>query len=127
MESIILVFVDENLTYSLMKGEYSMQFMVLAYDGTDSLANDRRLKARTDHIALGDKLVESGNMLFGVALLENNQMIGSMVIVDFPTREDVDKWLSVEPYVTEKVWQKIEVTSCQVGPSFVKMLKWTGA
>jgi uncharacterized protein YciI len=104
-----------------------MQFMVLGYDGTDPMAVDRRLKARADHIALGDKLVKSGNMLFGVALLENNQMIGSMLIVDFPTREDVDKWLSVEPYVTGNVWQKIEITTCQVGPSFVKMLEWTGA
>ena len=104
-----------------------MQFMVLGYDGTDSMAIDRRLKARADHIALGDKMVKSGNMLFGVALLKKNQMIGSMLIVDFPTRKDVDKWLSVEPYVTGDVWQKIEVTPCQVGPSFVKMLDWTGA
>jgi uncharacterized protein len=100
-----------------------MQFMVLGYDGTDSKAIDRRLKVRADHIALGNKLVESGNMVVGVALLENNQMIGSMLIVDFPTREDVDKWLSIEPYVTGDVWQKIEVTPCQIGPSFVKMLK----
>ena len=33
-----------------------MQFMVLAYDGTAPLALERRLKMRSEHIALGDKL-----------------------------------------------------------------------
>jgi uncharacterized protein YciI len=100
-----------------------MQFMVLAYDGTDSLALERRLKMRAKHISLGNELVKSGNMLFGVALLENKQMIGSMLIVDFPTRTDVDKWLEIEPYVTGGVWKKIEITPCNVGPSFEGIMK----
>ncbi len=97
-----------------------MQFMVLAYDGTDEQALERRLQAREAHVALGDHLVASGKMLFGVALLENGKMVGSMLIVDFPTREDVDKWLAIEPYVTGDVWQRINISPCQVGPSFVK-------
>ena len=92
--------------------------MVLAYDGIDAQALERRLQARAAHISLGDQLVASGNMLFGVALLEDGKMVGSMLVVDFPTREDVDKWLAVEPYVTKDVWQRIEISSCQVGPSF---------
>ncbi|MCH5585637.1 YciI family protein [Shimazuella sp. AN120528] len=100
-----------------------MQFLILAYDGTDSMAKERRLQMRAEHIALGDKLVESRNMLFGAAILENDQMIGSMLVVDFPTREDVDNWLALEPYVIGNVWEKIEITSCQVGPSFEKVLK----
>ncbi|WP_028776587.1 YciI family protein [Shimazuella kribbensis] len=102
-----------------------MQFMVIGYDGIDPMALSRRLKAREDHISLGDKLVKSGNMLFGVALLKDNKMVGSMVIVDFPTREDLDKWLAIEPYVTGDVWQKIEIKNCQVGPSFISMLGQT--
>jgi hypothetical protein len=44
---------------------------------------------RAEHIALGDQLVKNGNMLFGVAILENDQMISAMLVVDFPSREDV--------------------------------------
>jgi uncharacterized protein len=49
-------------------------------------------------------------------------MIGSMLIVDFPTLEDVHKWIAIEPYVTGDVWRKIEIKPCRVGPSFEKTL-----
>lgn len=97
-----------------------MQFMILAYDGTDPEAINRRLKVRPAHIALGDKMVASGQMLYGVALKEKELMIGSMMIVDFPTREELDKWLEIEPYITGDVWREITITPCQVGPSFLK-------
>lgn len=100
-----------------------MQFLVCGYDGTDDEALERRLSVRADHLALGDKLVESGNMLIGVALLDGDRMIGSALVVDFPSREDVDKWLEIEPYVVGNVWERVEVTPCKVGPSFAHLLK----
>jgi uncharacterized protein YciI len=103
-----------------------MQFLVSGFDGDDEGALDRRMKARADHIALGDKLVASGNMLFGVALLDGDKMVGSTLVVEFPTREDVDKWLEVEPYVTGDVWRRVDVTPCRVGPSFVHLFKERG-
>jgi len=81
----------------------TVQFLVSGYDGDDEGALDRRLTVRAGHIALADKLVASGNMLFGVALLDGETMVGSAFIVDFPTRADVDKWLEVEPYVVGDV------------------------
>lgn len=101
----------------------TVQFLVSAYDGTDNEAIARRLKVRAEHIALGDKLVSSGNMLFGVAILDGDTMIGSTFVVDFPTRDDLDKWLEIEPYVVGDVWRRVEVTPCRVGPSFVHLLK----
>jgi uncharacterized protein YciI len=100
-----------------------MQFLVCGYDGMDGEALERRLRVRDDHIALGDKLVERGNMLFGVALLDGDRMIGSALVVDFPSREAVDEWLEAEPYVVGNVWQRIEVTPCRVGPSFTHLLR----
>lgn len=99
-----------------------MQFLVCGYDGTDDEALERRLNARADHIALGDELVERGNMLFGVALLDGDRMIGSALVVDFPSREVLDQWLETEPYVVGNVWQRIDVQPCRVGPSFTHML-----
>jgi len=98
-----------------------MQFIVIAQDyaGKDALA--RRLAAREAHIALSDKAILSGEQIFGVAMLDaEGNMCGSVMIVNFPARSDVDKWLEQEPYVTGKVWEKIEVRPCKVGPSFIK-------
>ena len=98
-----------------------MQFLVHGYDGTDEKAPERRLAVRAAHIALGDELRASGNYLYAAAMLdEQGQMRGSMIVVDFETREDLDAWLENEPYVTGKVWERIEVQRCQVGPSFLK-------
>lgn len=97
-----------------------MQYIVIAEDyKKDGLK--RRLAVRGDHIKLGDKLKAEGKVLYGVALLdEKEQMYGSVYIVDFPSKKDLDKWLKIEPYVTEKVWDKIEIKPCKVGPSFTK-------
>ncbi|GHO82314.1 YciI family protein [Dictyobacter formicarum] len=97
-----------------------MQFIVVAHDGTDEQALQRRLAVREAHIALGDSMVASGHQLYGVALLnETDRMIGSVIVCEFASREELDAWLAREPYVTGDVWQHIEVTPCRVGPSFV--------
>ena len=85
-----------------------MQFIVIAKDyKKDGLK--KRLAVRENHIKLGDKLKAEGKVLYGVALLdEKEQMCGSVYIVDFPSKKELDEWLKIEPYVTEKVWDKIE-------------------
>jgi hypothetical protein len=47
-------------------------------------------------------------------------MIGSMPVAEYATREELDAWLSREPYVTGAVWKEIEVRPCRVGPSFAR-------
>ena len=94
-----------------------MQFIVIAHDFKDGLK--RRLAERAKHIEFGDKLVADKKALFGVALLDNKgNMRGSVYIMDFPSRKDIDEYLNDEPYVKGKVWEKIEVIPCIVGPSF---------
>jgi len=50
-------------------------------------------------------------------------MIGSVLIVDFPSRDALDEWLKVEPYVIGNVWDKIQVKPCKVGPMFLELHK----
>ena len=96
-----------------------MQFCIMAYDGEDADARERRMAARKAHIALSDKAIARGEQLVGAALLdEDGNMRGSVMIVEFPSRQELDAWLAIEPYVTCNVWQKIEVMPCRLGPSF---------
>lgn len=92
-----------------------MQFLIIGKDGTDEKAKDRRLAARPAHIALGEELRLSGNMWYGAALWDdNNKMIGSMLLMDFPSRKELQEWLDKEPYVTRRVWESIEILKCSV-------------
>ncbi len=98
-----------------------MQFVVIAHDDTVS-GLEKRLSAREDHIRLGNKLQSEGKHLVGAAILDdNNNMRGSVLIVDFPSRKELDAWLAAEPYVTSKTWDKIEIYPCKIGPSFSKL------
>lgn len=98
----------------------AMQYAVIGLDGKDQDALNRRLVVREKHIELSDKLRAEGKALFGYALLnQEGQMIGSVYVMQFDTRQELDDWLKIEPYVTGNVWQEIEVKPVKVGPSFV--------
>lgn len=96
-----------------------MQFIVRALDHTDPEALSRRLAARAPHLELAETMRREGKFLYAVALLnDKDQMIGSVMIVDMPSRTDIDQWLSIEPYVKGNVWNTIDIQPCRVGPSF---------
>jgi len=98
----------------------NMQFVVTGYDGTDEKASERRFSVRDEHLKLAESMKKEGKFLYAAALLdENESMIGSVMIVDFNSRKELDEWLDIEPYVTGGVWQKIEVSSCKVPPLFL--------
>lgn len=86
------------------------QFVVIAYDGTDAGALDRRMAVRQAHLANVAPMVEAGTLKAGGAILDDaGKMIGSVTIADVPDRAALDRWLETDPYVTGGVWQKIEV------------------
>jgi uncharacterized protein YciI len=87
-----------------------VQFVIIARDGTDAGAASRRQEVRPAHLDGIRPLVERGHVPLGGAILDaEGQMVGSVMVVEFPTREDLDAWLSSDPYVTAGVWQEIEV------------------
>lgn len=104
-----------------------MQFVILAYDAKDEGAQARRMECRAAHTQGINKARATGNILCGVALLdESGKMIGSNIMVDFPTREALDYWLADEPYVTGKVWEKVNVIPAKIGDSFKDLLHSAG-
>lgn len=87
-----------------------MQFLIIARDGTDDGALQRRLNARTAHIEIFKAGLQNGQNIAGGALLnDGGDMCGSAIIVDFPDRESLDAWISADPYVTGDVWKDIEI------------------
>lgn len=87
-----------------------MQYLIIAYDGTDAEAPGRRQAARPAHLDGAQALKESGQLIAGGAILDDNdQMIGSTLYAEFESREALDAWLSNDPYVTGGVWKDISV------------------
>jgi len=87
-----------------------MEFLIIAYDGKDTEAKQRRLRARPAHLDGVQVLKQNGSFINGGAILDDNgEMIGSTLYVDFPSREELDHWLHNDPYVTGGVWVDIEV------------------
>lgn len=98
-----------------------MQFLITAYDGKDEKASERRLAAREQHLKTVTRMKEEGRHLFAAAILdENEKMIGSVLIVDFPSKDELHEYLEKEPYVVEKVWEEIDVKPVKVGPMFAQ-------
>lgn len=96
-----------------------MQFIVIGYDGKDSEALQRRMQARDAHLEVCRNSLKAGNQLIGAAMMdEAGTMNGSVMIMDFPSRADLDQWLANEPYITGKVWEKVEVIPCKVPETF---------
>ena len=83
-----------------------MQFLVKAYDGPDML--EKRMAVRPRHLegmkALGRQIIAAGGLLD-----EDGKMKGSALVMEFPDRDALDKYLENEPYVIDGVWQKIDI------------------
>ena len=91
------------------------QYIVTAYDHTDEGALQRRMDVRQHHLDEAKTLKESGNYVIGGAILnENNQMIGSVMIVQFENEEALDAWKQNEPYITQKIWETVDVKPFRV-------------
>ncbi len=85
-------------------------FLIIARDGADSDALKRRMAAREVHISDFKSGLASGQNLIGGALLnDQEEMCGSMLVVDFPSRAVLDEWIAQDAYVTGNVWQDIEI------------------
>ena len=87
-----------------------MTFLIIANDFRDPEAMSRRMQQRPAHIEGVRKMRTEGTFLDGGAMLdEEGRMVGSMILVEFRSRSEVDDWLARDPYVTGRVWEQITV------------------
>lgn len=88
-----------------------MQFVIKAYDGKGKL--DKRMEVRPRHLEGIEKIRE--HIICGGGLLdEEGKMKGSVLIMEYDNREQLDEYLANEPYVVEQVWETIEVERMNV-------------
>lgn len=91
------------------------QYLIIARDGTDLEAMDRRMKVRPLHVETARELKQYNRFITGGAILDDTgNMIGSMMVVQFETEDDLLIWMKNEPYITGNVWQSIEVNPFKV-------------
>ena len=88
-----------------------MQFIVKAYDGEGML--DKRMEIRPRHLE-GIKKIKEHVICAGGLLDDEGKMKGSVLIMEYESREQLDEYLANEPYVQENVWQKIDVERMNV-------------
>ena len=88
-----------------------MQIIITAYDGQNML--EKRMEVRPRH--LQNLATIKGKILCAGGLLdEEGKMKGSVMVIDFDSRESLDEYLKSEPYIMEKVWEKVTVESMNV-------------
>jgi len=86
------------------------QYVIIARDGTDEKALDRRMEIRPVHLAGARQLKADNHFVLGGAMLNQaGQMEGSVMIVQFETEEQFQNWYDNEPYIVAGVWRTIEI------------------
>ena len=92
-----------------------MQFFITAYDGKDSDALERRMRVRPRHLENMSRIKERGRVICAGGITDpQGKPVGSVLILEFETRELLDQYLETEPYVTEGVWQEVRVEPMNV-------------
>jgi uncharacterized protein len=87
-----------------------MLYVVIAKDGTDPEAPNRRQAVREKHLEGIKPVVKSEFLQMGGALLnKDGNMIGSMMLLEAQSEEEVWDFLKRDIYSTAKVWQSFEV------------------
>ncbi|KAI8149345.1 hypothetical protein BJV82DRAFT_587659 [Fennellomyces sp. T-0311] len=90
----------------------SKQFLVLIRDFNDPEALERRLAIRGKHLAEAEKEVAAEKILSGGAILdthESGRMIGSCMIWEAESEDEVRQKLENDPYTKGKVWEEWDI------------------
>ncbi len=88
-----------------------MQFVITAYDGEGRL--EKRMEVRPRHLE-GMERIREHVVCAGGLLDDEGKMKGSLLVMEFQNREELNEYLAQEPYLVEHVWEKIEVERMNV-------------
>jgi len=87
-----------------------MHFLVIAHDGTDEGALERRMAVREEHLAVARGLHERGVLQVGGAILSAaGGMIGSAMVIEADSEEQLRELLEADPYRRGGAWRRFEI------------------
>lgn len=91
-----------------------MWFAIVGTDVPGSL--DKRKSVRPEHLARLEKLQAEGRLLLAgpFPAIESDDpgpagFTGSLIIAQFPTQADAQRWADADPYVAAGVYANVEV------------------
>lgn len=74
---------------------------------------EKRLRVRPRHLENMSRV--NGRVLCAGGILDDEgRMAGSVIVLDVPSREQLDEYLASEPYIAEGVWEKVTVEKMDV-------------
>ena len=90
-----------------------MQFFVTAHDGQNML--EKRMSVRPRHLENIARVKEYGSIICAGGILDSEgKPAGSVLVMDFESRDLLDRYLASEPYIAENVWADVSVESMNV-------------
>lgn len=105
-----------------------MGYAVLAFDGDDEGALDRRMAARERHLAVINAWAADGRLALGVPLFTAaGRPAGSLMVLEVPDQAGLDAYLAAEPFNQEGVWQRVETHGFRIAPLPYRPLPQPGA
>lgn len=92
-----------------------MRYLITAYDSKEEGTFERRMSVRQDHLANVLSVKEYGSVIcVGGLPDEDGKLIGSYLVMDFESRELLDRYLESEPYLINDVWKDVSIVPCYV-------------
>lgn len=92
--------------------------VVIARDGTDAAAPERRQAVRAAHMARVAPMAATGTLALGGAILDvpGGSMIGSAAVIAHDNDADARAWLAEDPYTSGGVWQEVTLFGTRFAP-----------
>jgi uncharacterized protein YciI len=85
--------------------EITMAFMIYCLDKPDHL--EVRMANRPTHVE--HLIAHEAHLITAGPLLDGERMIGSLLVVDFADRKDVDAFVAADPYSKAGLFQSVTI------------------
>lgn len=94
-----------------------MGYAVIAWDGEDEGALDRRMAVRDRHLANLAEWAADGRLALGTPLFApDGRPAGSLMLLEVPDRAGLDAYLAAEPFAAGEVWKRVETHPFRIAP-----------
>ena len=105
-----------------------MGYAVIAWDGKDEGAVERRMAARDRHLSVITEWAADGRLALGVPLFTPDwKPAGSLMLLEVPDQAGLDAYLAEEPFAAGDVWKRVEIHPFRIAPLPYRPLPRPGA